>query len=101
VSGLEVHTAPPLCGAEYARMSVDIHTVDCTRCLSLAFPTPVCPLCGTPPFRVMGDVTQAFCGNSDCNVFTWNPREGVDQIGRAGFIDLTHPEQMRGGGEPE
>lgn len=34
-------------------------------------PEPTCPGCGRPP--EFGFATQAFCGNDDCHVFTWNP----------------------------
>lgn len=30
-----------------------------------------CPRCGTLPELVVGD-RQAFCGNEDCSVFTWD-----------------------------
>jgi hypothetical protein len=49
--------------------------------------TPMCPLCGAGPFIVLGNVTQAFCPSNDCQVFTWNPQLGVDQIAEASFID--------------
>lgn len=32
---------------------------------------PLCPGCNEPPELVMGD-RQAFCGNDDCQVFTWD-----------------------------
>lgn len=35
--------------------------------------TPRCPLCDSPPWMVLGGGTQAFCGNDDCRLFTWNP----------------------------
>lgn len=35
--------------------------------------TPLCPLCEQPPaFTLCGGV-QAFCGNMECRVLTWNP----------------------------
>ena len=37
-------------------------------------PTPDCPLCGAPPMFAVGAMTQAFCGNEECRVLSWNPR---------------------------
>jgi hypothetical protein len=44
--------------------------------------TPTCPRCGSAPAIVLGNVTQAFCGNEDCDVLTWNPRESVEYFER-------------------
>lgn len=43
-------------------------------------PAPVCPLCGEFPLWVLGGGTQAFCGNHDCPVMTWNPMENRDHF---------------------
>jgi hypothetical protein len=40
---------------------------------------PDCPLCGQPPYMVMGGGTQAFCFTDDCPVFTWDPSVSLDQ----------------------
>ena len=38
--------------------------------------TPGCPMCGEPPFLLMGGGTQAFCGTREgCPVMTWNPMD--------------------------
>lgn len=37
-------------------------------------PSPDCPRCGQPPQLQIGD-SQAFCGNEECDVLMWNPRE--------------------------
>lgn len=36
-------------------------------------PTPNCPACRSLPGMVLGDGTQAFCVNEDCQMVTWNP----------------------------
>lgn len=36
--------------------------------------SPDCPVCGHPP-KFMFSSVQAFCGNDECNGFTWNPSE--------------------------
>lgn len=43
-------------------------------------PAPDCPGCGQPPFRVLGAGTQAFCGNTACAVFTWNPTLALAEL---------------------
>jgi hypothetical protein len=40
--------------------------------------TPGCPLCGQPPIWLLGGGTQAFCGNDDCTLLTWNPSLSLD-----------------------
>jgi hypothetical protein len=52
--------------------------------------TPNCPLCGQPPYMVMGGGTQAFCGNTDsCPVMTWNPMDTREEFLRtAKQIDI-------------
>lgn len=50
--------------------------------------TPACPLCGAFPAMVLGHASQAFCPTDDCQVFTWNPRLGPDQIADAAFLDI-------------
>ena len=43
--------------------------------------TPCCPVCGEPPFLVMGGGTQAFCGNGDgCPVMTWDPTKSREHF---------------------
>ena len=51
--------------------------------------TPCCPVCGEDPVFVLGGGTQAFCGNDDCNVLTWNPTKSADEnLLNANFVDL-------------
>jgi len=51
--------------------------------------TPDCPLCGQPPFMMLGGGTQAFCGNDDCKTLTWNPAKSVDEfLLDVSFIEL-------------
>lgn len=60
--------------------------------------TPRCPLCGQPPVMVFGGGTQAFCGNDDCHMFTWDQtlsRSGNLQA--ADFIQLPPLEDGNGG----
>ena len=40
--------------------------------------TPDCPLCGQPPIKMMGGGTQAFCGNDDCRLLTWDPTKSAE-----------------------
>ena len=40
--------------------------------------TPRCPLCGQLPYMVMGDGTQAFCGNDDCTLICWDSTLSLD-----------------------
>lgn len=37
-----------------------------------------CPGCHQPPLLVF--YQQAFCGNDDCRVFTWNPTDTLDEF---------------------
>lgn len=41
--------------------------------------SPVCPMCGEMP---MLGWTQAFCGNGNCPVFTWNPHDTPEEFRR-------------------
>lgn len=57
-------------------------------------PTPACPLCGEPPVFLLGGGTQAFCGNDDCTLLTWNPSVSLDaNLLDAGFVRLDPGEQ--------
>ena len=59
--------------------------------------TPDCPLCGEPPLWVLGGGTQAFCGNDNCRMFTWNPSLSRSaNLQAADFINLPPAE---GGGD--
>jgi hypothetical protein len=40
---------------------------------------PCCPLCGEPPFLVLVGAVQAFCGNEDCMVLSWNPSRCAEE----------------------
>lgn len=40
--------------------------------------TPLCPLCSEEPIMVFGGGTQAFCGNDECTLLTWNPALSLD-----------------------
>lgn len=40
--------------------------------------SPVCPVCGHPPFLVLND-EQAFCGNDECRALMWNPSRTAAQ----------------------
>jgi hypothetical protein len=53
------------------------------------FPTPVCPLCSSPPAMVIGP-TQAVCGNADdCPILIWNPSATLEEnLTNAGFADF-------------
>jgi hypothetical protein len=52
--------------------------------------TPACPLCGQPPIWLMGNGAQAFCGNDDCTVLTWNPQRTLDDnLTDASFVRLS------------
>jgi hypothetical protein len=42
------------------------------------FLTPACPLCGQAPRWLLGGGTQAFCGNDDCTILTWDPSQSLD-----------------------
>lgn len=47
-----------------------------------------CPLCGQPARLVVGE-RQAFCGNDDCQVFTWDTAHTREQfLAQAKTIDL-------------
>jgi len=46
----------------------------------MSAPTPNCPYCGEPPVLLLDGGHQAFCGNEDCKVLTWNPTETVEQL---------------------
>lgn len=35
----------------------------------------ICPHCGHSPILLLGGGKQAFCGNEECDVFTWNPTQ--------------------------
>lgn len=39
----------------------------------IVFLAPVCPWCGQLPCAVIGNGTQAFCGNHECPALIWNP----------------------------
>lgn len=39
---------------------------------------PFCPRCGHPPVILLGGGHQAFCGDEDCVVFTWDPTESAE-----------------------
>ena len=55
--------------------------------------TPCCPLCGMPPFLLLGGGTQAFCGTDDCRVFTWNPALSAEEnLADPGLIEFPPPE---------
>lgn len=59
-----------------------------------AIPTPDCPLCGQPPYMVMGGGTQAFCFTDDCPVLTWNPAETREHfLATAQQVQITENEQ--------
>ena len=54
--------------------------------------TPCCPLCGEPPFLVMGGGTQALCGTREgCPVLTWNPMDS-----RETFLRTARPIEIQG-----
>jgi len=60
---------------------------------------PSCPVCGQPPHPVSMPL-QAFCGNDDCNVLTWNPTKSAEQnMFDAGYasIDGELPPKVNGG----
>jgi hypothetical protein len=40
--------------------------------------TPRCPLCDREPMMMLGGGTQAFCGNDDCRLLTWDPTKSAD-----------------------
>lgn len=42
--------------------------------------TPNCPHCGQPPLFVFGEGTQAWCGNTDCDVLAWNPTQTTEEL---------------------
>jgi hypothetical protein len=49
---------------------------------------PRCPGCDMPPALQLGD-SQAFCGNEECRVFTWNPLDPPERFkATAVAIDL-------------
>ena len=51
--------------------------------------TPRCPLCDSLPMMVFGGGTQAFCGNDDCTLLTWNPSLSLDaNLLDAGVVHL-------------
>lgn len=51
-----------------------------------------CPLCSEPPMWLLGGGRQAWCGNEDCKVITWNPTLTTDElINNLNFIDLRPP----------
>jgi hypothetical protein len=51
--------------------------------------TPDCPLCRQPPAWVLGGGRQAFCGNEDCDVITWDPARSLDDnLTAVSFIRL-------------
>jgi hypothetical protein len=51
--------------------------------------TPACPFCGQPPVFLLGGGTQAFCGNDDCTLLTWNPSLSLDEnLLDAGVVHL-------------
>lgn len=59
--------------------------------------SPCCPMCGEPPYMVMGGGTQAFCGNGEgCPVMTWNPTES-----RETFLRTAKQIEIKPGGETE
>lgn len=39
-----------------------------------------CPACGAAPRFLLGDNDQAFCGDPDCAVMAWNPRDSAEQF---------------------
>lgn len=49
-----------------------------------------CPGCEQPPRYLLGGGTQAFCGNMDCHVFTWNPTLSLQELAAGTkYIDLS------------
>lgn len=40
----------------------------------------LCPVCDQPPIFMLGGGTQAFCGNEECRVFTWDPTLSRDEL---------------------
>ena len=55
--------------------------------------TPVglsCPGCGEPPEFVFGGGTQAWCGNGDCPILTWDATKTLaENNADAGTVDLS------------
>lgn len=52
--------------------------------------TPVCPLCGQPPYRILAGGEQAFCGSDDCQIIIWNANKSIDQnMQDLSFVDLS------------
>ena len=39
-----------------------------------------CPECGGPPIILLGGGEQAFCGNTECLVFIWNPTKTREEL---------------------
>jgi hypothetical protein len=56
--------------------------------------SPFCPGCDELPVFVVGD-RQAFCGNDDCKVFTWNLTDRPETFkATAQVIDLGALDQV-------
>ncbi len=46
-----------------------------------------CPGCKQPP--MMAFATQAFCGNDECRIMTWDPTSSMDEnLDDMGVIDI-------------
>ena len=41
---------------------------------------PLCPGCGWLPVMVLAGGRQAFCGNDDCTILTWDPSKTITEL---------------------
>ncbi len=49
----------------------------------------LCPWCRQPPLYLLGGASQAFCGNPECQCFTWDPTRTIEEnLTDVKFIDL-------------
>ena len=58
--------------------------------------TPRCPLCNHLPAITIPGGIQAFCGNDDCVLLTWNPTKSLDDNLMAAGVARWEPTEGNG-----
>ena len=64
-------------GADVAAKATDPADLEFMGDMPTNMRTPRCPFCGEQPKFIVG-ITQAFCGNDDCDLLCWDPSLTLD-----------------------